>query len=876
MRDPLLLAALLMGLAWSVAVAQRPHPFDLLSSITVDGTGRVVGNDPIDHGTLRVWEDGQWRPWNLRDRWRNWSPVRVMSLKSGNLASLWHRGSNEWMAAWSRGTEILGEVQFSWEASPTGDLFCTESPDGTLWLSTRSPVVIKVTPPQEKNPAAARSWDLRPWAQNPDARSWHSLHAVPDDSGGIWLWSHPSTTSQTIGRLPGLMHRPAGADTWLPGPELPEGTEPPIRFVGNGPSGTLWIGDYRGRLLSLRPGDDDMKEFVPPPTHRLLGLAWTWPDGEEGLFALAGTSTKPAVWQWNKNGWERIISNEEFTFADNYRTRQSLLILPEGLLFGSHEGLIWLPQEKADNGQKVWGKGRLLNWETGFPLVRVEQILRLPDNSIGVRASREAARRWWAGTLEELLAGGAPSEKAEWIRPHRGWVVDAEDRVYTLLHERPASLQEWSQGVWRDIRLPEGINTSRLSEIDVDAQQRIVIVSFEASEPVLLLGADRKTWQVFPDYFTTLLELGNDAVDLWKGSHDQWKRSRPLRPARTPDGTIAFLDRQSRLHLWNGDAWRQWEKKDFFTPERLAADPVNDPRRPWLDEPERRISADEFWPPFVAEGGRLAFNVRFSKHTWYWSDGGDWLAGNKVPGPDDPLLSSTTKSTPLPRGADVPSRPRSVVVDNHGTVWAVAGGDLYRYRDGKTATLFGEQEVHPFLNEPQLQEARVDRDGFVWLRTGSLEYVLLRPPSAPEFTPRLTRDQDGLVVLSKPSPLCLEWSSDGDNWFAARGTRLGFLPPDIREVFLRLVAEDLTVHPLPSQVLADGGTPQTFWTQIVRLLLEGEHEKKILALQTCQRHPEAAQESLRTVLGQGRDHDDWWLRAALQAAQRKLVQPGHN
>jgi hypothetical protein len=863
MKRAILLAALLWGLGWSVAMAQRPHPFDLLSSVAVDGTGRVVGNDPIDHGTLRVWEEGEWRPWNLRERWRSWSPVRVMSLANGNLASLWHRGSGEWRVAWSRGTEILGEVQFAWKASPTSELFITEAAGGALWLTTRSPVVMEVTPPKEEKPAAAREWDLGPWVVNPEARSWHTMRAVPDSRGGIWLWSYPSSTSQSTGRLPGLLHRSAGAETWQRGPELPEGAEGPIRFVGLGPEGVLWIGDYRGRLFCLTTEEDTMREFAPAPPRPLSGLARTWPTENEGVFVMAGTSTKPALWQADDDGWEQIVPRQKLTFADQFRTRQSLLRLPEGLLLGSREGVIWIPCEEQEDGAVAWGEARLLDWADGFPLVFVEQILLLPDGTIGMRAARGSARRWWVGSLEELLEGGSQAEQAEWIRPHRGWAVDAKDRVYTLLHERPTSLQEWSRGAWHDIPLPGGINTSRLSQIDVDAQARIVIVSFEANESVLLLEADRKTWQVFPDYFTALRELGNDAVDLWKGNR-QW------RPARTQNGIIAFLDRSNRLHLWNGEAWQRWDNKEFFTPERLTADPPNDPQRPWLEEPERRISAEQFGLPFVAQDGRMAINTLHSHHTWFWSGAGGWQAGPKESGPDDALLNPppNLRLNQPPRGAEVPRRPRSVMEDNQGTMWIVAGGNLYRYRNGQTAPIFTDHEAHPFLSEPSLEEVRVDRNGFVWLRTGSLDHVLLHPPSAPGFAPRLVREKNGFVRLAEPPPLRLEWSTDGEHWHAARATRLGFIPPEFQEIFLRLIGEDLTVHPLPPQTLPAGGDPAAFWAEIVRLLREGEYEEKLLALAACERHPAAARVALQPALQQEANRDDWWLRVAWQATER--------
>lgn len=853
-----------------VAAAQDPHPFDLLSSVAVDGDGHVVGSDPIDHGTLRVWEDGEWRPWNLRDRFRNWSPVRVLSLANGNLASLWHRDVDKWMVVWSRGKKILGEACFSLGASSVGDLFWSEAADGALWLSARSPIVIEMKPPDAagQTAACARNWDLRPWMENPGASSWHPVHVVSDDTGGIWLWSYPETSSKTDGRLPGLLHRPSGSETWRPGPALPEGSEPPIGFVGKGPAGTLWIGDDRGRLLAMSPNDSQMREFFPPPPHRLIDLVATWPDRQGGIFVLAGSSWMPGLWQWNESGWHTLVPQEKFPFTEQFRTRQSLLELPEGLLLGSREGLIWLPREEQAGRISPWGEARLLDWKTGFPLVRVEQILGLPDKGLGVRASRESGRRWWAGTLEGLLVEGKRLKQAEEIRPHRGWAVDAGDRVYTLLNKRPENLQEWTNGVWRDIPLPDGVNTSRFSLLDVDARQRIVVLSYEADESVLLLESDRKTWRVFPDYFSALVEMGDDAAGLWNWSCE-W------RPTIAPNGSIAFLDRPTALHLWDGDTWQRWEVKDFFTPARLASDPPMDSQRPWLQDPKRRIAAERFGTPFVSRDGRIAINTLYSNSTWFWGAAGDWEPGAKEPGPNDPLLNppSNIRHNRAPREARFSGRVRSVAEDNLGTVWIVAGGNLHRYRDKRTATIFEEGEVHPFLSEPSLEEVRVDRNGFVWLRTKTFDHVLLHPPPKPEFHLRIIRDKNGLASFEGSPPGRLEWSTDRENWFPVRENVFGFVPPDIREISLRLIAEDLSIHLLPEQEIPAFQNERNFWEQIIAILSEGDHEEKVLALQACERHPDAALPFLRSALRKSRDADDWWLRAALQAVGRSSGVP---
>lgn len=867
---------LLLVLACGKSQAQeKRHPFDLLSSVAVDATGCVVGTDPIDPGTLRVWEDGAWNRWDLGKDFQGWSPVRLARASTGDLGVFWHRRKerNEWKVAWTRGREVLGSADFVWDTSPTNELSVTEAPDGALWLSARTPSVVETRPPEaaKKPPATATVCDLSSFFAEPDSNSWNPVNLIASDQGDVWVFVSQMGSGKPSEQLERVLHKPKNSETWLPGPSIPKQAVRPYVSMVQSPEGTPWIGDNGGNIFGVVPGEDQMREFPSPPGRSQGRLAKTWSLADGTMLVLAGNGTMQELWTFGKKGWRTLIPAQSFVFAQKADINQSLVELPEGLLMNGTEGLIWLPRTEADDGSSRWGEAQLLNWEDGFPLVRVEQILKLPDGTLGIRASRDAPRRWWTGTLEDLLAGLSPSPRTQVIRDlHCGLAVDAEDRVYTFFPSadtfRPVDervLKEWSGGKWRDISLPENLRDFRPMFIEVDDNQRVVIYSRYPSEPVVLLAPDRKTWGIFYDYFTALLDLGKEMRGLRRDHYD-W------RPAISSDGLIAFANSHEILFLWDGSAWRDWKMEDFFTPEKIAADPLKDEKRPWLQEPKRRISAEQFGIPFLAKDGRIAVNTRYSSKTWFWNGIDHWVPGPKETGPWDQQenLNSNSKQEKLPQRAVVPGRVRSIKTDNLGTTWIVAGGNLHRHRNGKTVALFSKEETHPFMSEPRLEEVRVDGHGFVWFQTRSSEFVLLRPLAAPEFQPEFHRREDGVMVLEELPPWSLEWSTDGHTWFLLTDGVFGFLPPRDTSLSLRLVAEDLSLHPLPTVALPATEDAPTFWARMIEILLEGEREQKLLALDACERNPAEAIPVLREALKKSDSKDDWWLRVALQTAER--------
>ncbi|MFZ4778362.1 MAG: hypothetical protein ACOYM3_23580, partial [Terrimicrobiaceae bacterium] len=483
-----------------------------------------------------------------------------------------------------------------------------------------------------------------------------------------------------------------------------------------------------------------------------------------------------------------------------------------------------------------------------WTLTGAAQFLSLGGDRYAALSHGGTPPRWMVADLHDHLSPRPQAEAVE-ILPWRGWAVDSQDRIFSLLEEKAKELSVWENGSWRKILLPAELKNDRISHVELDSKNQVWLFSDEINLPVGILSGDLKTWETQPDYLTALLkhtdDLGEMGKDLW------W-----LRPVTGPRGQIAVRTQNWQIVHWDGLAWRTWKIQDMGS---FAKD-------------------DRVSTPFFDGEGNLCVNTLRSDKTWKLGADQKWIGVEKMPGITDMWTNNIPRRTDrtLPEGfrpADI--RDPWVAADNLGMTWVAGNGNLFKNYKGRTAAMFDGKAVHPFLRNPPIYSARVDRSGNTWLQLGidSIQHILIPAKKTEVPTLALTTDRWGLAQLGPLPEGTLEWRIDQGAWLQlpCGGASLGFLPAGDHTLEFQILTDRLNlIGPVSKKVIVSL-TANEQLDHLVQLLRTGPDAMREMAVQGLNRQPDLAIPVLKEAL---KSADSWWLQAALQECQRRVAPTG--
>lgn len=814
-----------------------------LDEMVRDGPDRLVAFSRAWNRKLAVFEDGHWKALPVLLPGGSVQPRALANLSGGRLASLWAADQGEWIVAVLEQGRIVRMLPFSWPVGSWDRLDFQAGANDTLWLSGEDPRVVRLS----LRTGEVTVFDLSPHVAPGSHKKWNAAGVVEDGQGGTWIWSRHRADNYFVAA--GLFR--VKGNELEPVPKIEGFAGRRILDLAPRDAETLWVFDRVLGLFVLHLRDLRVEPVEPPEKNAFRSSFAIFPLQADWLV-LTGSGSRQAVWRLAGRDWTKIFPEGACSFIFWDRPGPASAEVASGRLLAANEGVLFVPKDGAPP--------RLLDWKSGFPLTAPRQILALDGDRFAAISGSGSPPRWIMAELAEYLSSRKKAP-AEDITPWRGWAVDAEERVYTLLRQNPAALSMWDDGEWHEIPLPEGIKRDQLNHVTVDARNRVWVFTDHVPQAVAVLETDRKTWRVAADFRTALREFRDGLENFLTGF--AW-----LRPIPGPDGKIAFRTPQWTIEAWDGTAWRTWKLDEIVRPKAMTLNPADSPVG--TNRKDDRVST-----PFFDAEGRLCVNTLRSESTWKLGEDGSWTPKAKEPGITDMWTNNQPNRVERKLPAGFPHRIKEpwVAVDNVGSTWVAGNGNLFRHRGGKTIAVFDEGSAHPFLANPQIGAVRVDRRGYAWIKMGlgnATRHVLVPTRTEPPPLVKCSVDAWGFATLaSRPAGVDLEWKINDGPWrvLPPDALELGYLPPGPSRIGIRLVDGKLSVRELePIEVRGrHDGAGQL--AHLVGVLADGPGDRREFAVAALEANPEAALPVLDQALRKN-PADSWWLEAARQACER--------
>lgn len=815
---------LLGGLCGAGALETDPgFPVD---GAVVNGDGNIVAFGRNLQGQLGLFDGGKWRMFPVPLPQSSASPRKIAALKGGRVAVIWTVSNGKWLVSVLKGTKVEQTVPFDWENKTWDHMEVAEDSGGAIWLTGETPKAVHISFPD----ARVITYDLTPFRREAREARWNRVGFLEDGRGGRWLWTRNTADNYAGVDLPVRVE----GESLAPLHDV-EGMKGEILMdVQARDRGSLWL-ITRKRLFSFSL-DSGRADLVPPPDGKDFRFLYAMiPDGKSWVL-FGGSPAEPEFWELRAGAWVRRELPPRAGLNTSNPDDPYYLRMPAGLIFAARDGLLYLP-DGSDSA-------KLLDWRNGWPLGSTRGVMPLDGNRFFATPWDGRSGRGVIATLEEFLSP-KPAADASVVSPRSGWAVDASDRVFTILSDS-LTLNVWTGREWIEIPRPESLPLRWRYDIEIDGRGRIWVFpeSSDLKRPMAILSPDLKDWETFATFDDALVKYREDLKNFAVG-----KDSR--RPVCGPRGQIAYRTPVGQLRYWDGSAWRSWKLEEIIGP----------------------TSGDQMTEPFFSPEGDLCLNTRKSPSTWRLVEGKRWQSEEKSKARPDDSTGREREELELPNGFSA-YKLRSPLVerDNLGRIWVAGSGQLFVFYDGRITPVFAEGKVHPFLASPSLGEVRTDRAGNTWIKTGSLERVLI-PARHHEIPPATMEvDAQGQARLKVTTGHQIEYRVDEGPWQTVKSDdhSMGYLFEGRHVIDVRFVTAELDVLG-PIRLTCQVATPEvTQLAHFADVLADGPDSARDDAVRALTRKPAEAMKILKSREAKS-ETEKWWIEAAIQECERQAA-----
>lgn len=812
------------------AAEPETQPDFWIDGAAVNGDGNLVAFGRNLQAQLGIFADGKWRMFPVPLPKSSVSPRKIISLKDGRVAVVWSVSDGKWILTVLKGAKVEQSIPFDWENKSWDHLEMTEDSDGGIWLTGEVPKVVRARFPD----SGVVTYDLTPFRRANRGSNWNDVGFLEDGRGTRWLWTRNTADNYAGIDLPVRVE----GETLSPLSDVEAMKGQALMDVQARDRDSLWFVARKGVFVfSL---DTLQAEKVPPPGEKDFRFLYTIIPNGKNWVLFGGSPAEPELWELRAGKWVRRVLPPHVAFNTSNPEEPYYMRLHGGLVFAARDGLLFLP-DGSNNG-------KLLDWHNGWLLGSTRSV-------VPIKGSRFFATPWdsragcgMVANLEDYLLP-KPAVDASMISPRSGWAVDANDRVFTILDDS-LTVNAWTGREWIEIARPESLPLRWRYDIEIDARGRIWVFpdSSDLNRPIAILSPDLKTWETFPRFDDALVKYHEDLDGFAKAR--EWKR-----PILGPRGQMAYRTPNWLLRYWNGSEWRSWKLEEIIGP----------------------ASDDRVSTPFFSPEGDLCVNTLKSPNTWRLVDGKQWKSEAKREGIPDRWTEnqSHVERAELPDGFSAYKlRSPSVAVDNQGRTWVAGSGRLFVFHNGRIAPVFEDGKMHPFLASPSISEVRTDRAGNTWIKTGSLDRVMIpaRKHEAPKAAVKV--DALGLATLEAATGDQIEYSIDHGPWQTVKpGTRaIGYLFEGRHEIEVRFVTPELDVLG-PVHLECQVSTPMAEQLgRFVDVLAAGPDSDRAEAVRALTRKPDEAVKVLKSREAKS-ETEKWWIEAAVQECEREAAKP---
>lgn len=583
-----------------------------------------------------------------------------------------------------------------------------------------------------------------------------------------------------------------------------------------------------------------VREPVPAA---LLYTVQIFQAGGDWYLVEAGqyNAVSPVLWRKQGGTWRKEIAPLEEPggyYASDHR--DPWLAEPAGLWLGVSGGAWWLPQGKS---APVW-----VNWRRGLPAQPISGLFPLPDGRMlafgGDAVSAEIAAT--PQPVRPLPPGvsvggmGAPLNLGAPLADPRRHLWAAQ-----IYYTQTPSLDEWDGEHWRIHAIPKTM-TGVGGLYACDTLGRLWLSTSNWNPPAQPQPVEgRAVYDPVRDAWTnyTTTEEALAAAAALSGMAFLPHHGLYQPPVFSGDGRVAYVDNNTKVLLYDGKSWRQWEARTIL------------PSYQYGNIPD---------PPHFNTAGHL--EVALPNAYWEWTPGTNWqLTGTQ---------RDTRDPNPVPPGGPgglTSDPPR----DNLGVQWFVSQNTVYTAGYGLWAkqpelSAFGSPFALGFGIEDVLRDPE-ERLFFVSRPTGRSEMVVWSPPPVPKPSVSVTPLSEDSVSVRFTSALSgphwFLWRVNGGPWSApttAKTLALTALPRGDYRLEVQALDSRLQVSPAAVAVWSVRVDQETQIARWIHVLSAGPDEAREIAVAGLIKQPAAARPALKAARPAASDLGKWWIDAAIQ------------
>jgi hypothetical protein len=878
-----MIARALAGLLLALAVVRAQDPGvivkGVMSHFAKDVTGDVWAVNRADL-SMAVLRDRRWEPRSVPGLPDGCRPLTLQEFEDGDVGCLWENlqeGADSWVLTRHRSGEsrVVGSFRANLrDPMLSTDLALFGAKDGRVFVTGPCRIVVGFLPGQDR-PKVVTLPDhlfLPPARKHSDgsvSSQFHSVRALVDHSGDVWLWSLERQPAHWSSRLRGLVRAAPDLSDFTLFPVL-EGT-PPISVLcpwdqnhlalAVEGTGLFLLDQARLKLEPLAVPDKEAFKHVEQLFHD--GTAWhavTTPRTTETeytsakIFGQGAWETETTFYDRNKptcSLWRREPSGDWRRLFDGL-DKDPCLVRPwirttAGLFLGSDRVPWFFP---ADGSMP-----RRLGAAATFSLYRVGLMLAVDERHV-------------------LLAGNYPCEACLWPadspllkeKPLRWEEIitrgpayqDPRGRFWCLTEN--SKLIRWDGRSWSEMPPPPPDVSLANPRFVLDDRDRGWVFPWD-DDPTAIFDFASETWQSFPSLRQALVAQLPRGVKLPMPEPLMPETFAP-EPVFSADGRIgAFAGRDRILHFAAG-RWREWKFGEIARPD------------------------DIFWRGHFYFAPDGAFSLPLGGQTalqWHGPNKG-WLRVEDAPMPDFGLETHQTIELPdgliLDRHGDICG-----TRDRHGVMW-FSNRKTHVLRKnflGREVPVLTPDERNPLrYHASSFSRILVDDAGHALLDTtrgGTKHYqILLRARlPAPQSVARLLgaeMDTARLAVGGGASDaLWHTWRVDGGAWQPLQEGReltIHDILPGPHTIEVRAFNADLTpAKELVSIRVIINAAAETQFAACLRQLAGSDVSVREAAARTLKSQGPAALPNLRAAREAAPPNVQWWLDAVIQHIERQ-------
>ena len=813
--------------------------------------------------TWRAWNwNENWQPSYNHSPWNAWGssdtggavPASMDTAGDGTVISLWENKTDNRVLVLLHSGNYGGNARLAGIRGPAVLVRVLMDSRANLWVTEAGVNICEAAARpnyHRQTPPLVHAITLNELWPGGNATNRLPVSMAEDARGRIWFWSNCLLGDGARGAVHGVLLQENGGVTHHP--TLTGVADGRISAITPMNGTNLWLAVRDAGIFSVNLDTLAGTRVAEPEKNAFLVVQQIFSAGED-RYVISGApweynthGLRSALWRWRSGHWSKLVDG-----LDSYGPPEQLAdrrwrVMKEGLWLGAFGLGGWFvpPDDRP---------ARVINWQKNSPLDTINRWFQLKDG-------RMLALQFGRGGIlaDAALLGQKPTvPPTASIVPTTLFVPTtapllrtSAGTVFAVLCGEEAALNEWDGNQWQRHPFPDKVQPWGSCKITSDSEGRVWLMdALYNPDPTLVatyvFDPAKGRFQKYSNLRAALQAQLSAPPDFHIGNGE------PGVPEFSGDGRVCFESNDRwQINYFNGHQWRNWHKNTgIMTGEYLHTGPDQ--------------------PPFFAPDGKLS--IVLNEHVWQFDDLTGWKKTDIKPDAAHPAAVPKENSIAPPYAPTADS----IVADEHGIFWVVAGRQLFRTGHGLHAAVFAPNEPQPFADGRKLTSVLTDKYGCAFLRTsvhGRDEYVLVpaREP-VPHTTAKLLENGDDGATLQLaaniPSPR-FSWRVDDVTWSNAdtnQTLHLEEVSAGKHRVQIIALDAQLQTDPVPIEIVFEShAVPGQQIQKWIAQLGDKDFSRREAAVKSLSRQAALALPALQQAREREADPDRrWWLDAAIQ------------